>query len=92
MFLFLSNKHPNVNIFISDYKLRSEHAAKIQKRNFIFSASCGIFIDLFSKLRSIKKALPIFYAIGALTEVNMVLFLRNKLLNDNIFMSDYKLR
>ena len=62
--------------------------AKIQKRNFISSPSCGIFIDLFSK----QKALGILYTIGPLTEVNMVLFLRNKRFYVKIVISDYKLR
>ena len=46
----------------------------VQKRNLISRASCGKFIDLFSKL----KALRTLYSIGPWTEVNMVLFLRNK--------------
>ena len=68
------------SLIISSASLIFEkHAcAKVQKRNFISSASCGKFIDLFSKLRSNKKALRIFYTIGPLTEVNMVLFKRNK--------------
>ena len=57
---------------------------------FISSDSSGIFIDSFSKLSN--KALRILYTIGPLTEVNVVLFLRNKRFNVNIFISDYKLR
>ena len=58
---------------------------KVQKRNFICSASCGIFIDLFSKLRSNKESFN-----------NIVhhraIFRRNKRFNVSIFISDYKLR
>ena len=67
--------------------------AKVQKRNFISSASCGIFKDLFSKLRcAIKKALRILYTIGPITKVNIVIFLRNKRFNINFVISDYQLR
>ena len=53
--------------------------AKVQKRNFIFSTSCGKFIELFLKLRSNKESFKnIVHLYGPLTEVNMVLFLRNK--------------
>ena len=53
----------------------------IEERDFISSASCGIFIDYFRNWGAIKKALRILYTIGLLTEVNMVLCLRNKQFN-----------
>ena len=31
-------------------------SAKVQKRNFISSATCGIILDLFKKLRSNKES------------------------------------
>ena len=79
------------SLIISSASLLFEEraCAKVQKRNFISSASCGKFIDLFSKLRSNKKALRIFYTIGPLTEVNMVLFKRNKRFNVTLFLTDY---
>ena len=44
------------SLIISDASLLIEELActKVQKRNFISSASCGKFIDLFLKLRSNK--------------------------------------
>ena len=43
-------------IISSTSSLIEEQACpKVQKRSFISSASCGIFIDLFSKLRSSKE-------------------------------------
>ena len=48
---------------------------------------CGIFINLFLNWGAIKKALRILYMIGPLTEVNIVLFLRNRRFNVNFFIS-----
>ena len=62
----------------------------IEERDFISSASCGIFIDYFRNWGAIKKALTILYTIEPLPEVNMVLFLRNKWYNVALFLSDYQ--
>ena len=52
----------------------------------------ALHVALFSKPRSNKKALTILYTIRPLTEVIMVLFLRNKWFNVTLFLSDYLLR
>ena len=67
-------------IFSSAASLLIEECAcaKVQKRYFSSSDSCGIFID-FRNWGAIKKAFRILYTIGPLTKVNLVLFLRNKL-------------
>ena len=63
---------------------------KVKKRNFIASPPCGIVVDLFLKLRSNKESFKnIVHHMGPLTEFIVVLFLRNKEFNVNIFISDY---
>ena len=53
----IENKVSSSLIISIDSLLIQNHAcAKVQKGNFISSASCGKFIDLFSKLRSSKES------------------------------------
>ena len=80
------------SLIISNASLLIEERpyTKVKKRNFISSSSCGI--DIFSKLRGNNEICKNIVHHRPLTEVNMVLFLKNKRFNDALFLSDYRLR
>ena len=63
---------------------------KVKKRNIFLALSVAYLLIYFRNKGAIKKALTIVYIIGPLTEVNIVLFLRNKRFNVNfLFLISY---